>query len=85
MDGMKRENAKLKKELAAAKKLNSQAEKEHKGREVRLARALEECDKFKAVLNQATQETKATGGDFRKEKEKVRHAARPTRLCDVPD
>jgi hypothetical protein len=81
MDGAKRENAKLKKELAAAKKLNSQAEKEHKGREVRLARALEECDKFKAVLKEATQETKATGGDFRKEKVRVVRGAKKRGLA----
>lgn len=71
LDGMKRENAQLKKELQESKKKISTADKEHRGREVRLARALEECDKFKSVLSNATKETKNAGGDFRKEKDKL--------------
>lgn len=70
-DGLKRELAQTKRDLAAANKVAASAEKEHKGREIRLARALEECEKFKAVLAKATQDTKAGGKDARKENDKL--------------
>lgn len=71
IEGLKRENARLNSDISDASKKLVSSEKENKGREVRLARALEECDKFKEVLKSATAETKATGGDFRKEKDRL--------------
>ena len=70
-DGLKREVAQLKRDLAAANKVAKTAEQEHKGREIRLSRALEECEKFKAVLAKATSETKAGGNSARKENDKL--------------
>ena len=67
----KQENGGLKKELSEERKKRNQGEKEHRGREIRLARAMEECDKFKMTLREATDETKGMGGEFRKDKEKL--------------
>jgi len=71
IDGLKRENAALKKDLTVSNKINEGAQREHKGREIRLARALEECDKFKETLSKATQETAGSTVGFRKEKDRL--------------
>jgi hypothetical protein len=42
----------------------------------RLSRALEECDKFKKTLQDATDETKGMGTDYRKDKEKLKSQVR---------
>jgi hypothetical protein len=71
IEALKRENSNLKAEVQTVKKANAASEKEHKGREIRLARALEECDKFKETLSRATDETKGSTADYRKEKDRL--------------
>ena len=71
IDGLKRENASLKTDLSASKKLTDAAQKEHKGREVRLSRALEECERFKQTLSRATEEAQSGAGGHRKEKDRL--------------
>ena len=75
-EGLKTELARTKRELTAANKVAKAAEKEHQSREIRLSRALEECDKFKAVLAKATADTKNTGTDARRENDKLQKQVR---------
>mmetsp|Transcript_8239 Transcript_8239/g.16623 ORF Transcript_8239/g.16623 Transcript_8239/m.16623 type:complete len:372 (+) Transcript_8239:17-1132(+) len=76
VESYKREVSELKKELSRLNKEKSASEKEHRSREVRLARALEECDRFKATLSSATSETKGMGEDYKKEIDKSKAMVR---------
>ncbi|GMH72828.1 hypothetical protein TrRE_jg8254 [Triparma retinervis] len=76
VDAYKREISALKKEVMQERKEKQQGEKEHKAREIRLSRALEECEKFKKTLLDATSETQGMGSDYRKDKEKLRSQVR---------
>jgi hypothetical protein len=53
-------------DLTASQKVVNAAQNEHKGKEIRLQRALEECEKYKNVLAKATEETREGGADSRK-------------------
>ena len=70
-EALKLQVADLTRSLASSAKVNRAAEAEHSGREVRLSRALEECDKYKETLAKATAEARAVGQGGKKENDKL--------------
>ena len=68
-DSMKSEIASMKKDLAVAQKMVSAADSDRKNREVRLARALEECNKYKENIMKASSKNKEGDNKFKKENE----------------
>ena len=75
-NGLQSELTTLRRELISAKKVAKAAEQEHQTREIRLARALEECEKFKGVLARATDQTKDEGVKARRENDSLRKQVR---------
>ena len=65
----KEEHNAVQKELNVAQKALKKSEKDQQAREIRLMRALQECEKFKKTLALATSETREGGLEARKEKE----------------
>eukprot|EP00591_Stephanopyxis_turris_P013690 CAMPEP_0195533206 /NCGR_PEP_ID=MMETSP0794_2-20130614/40031_1 /TAXON_ID=515487 /ORGANISM="Stephanopyxis turris, Strain CCMP 815" /LENGTH=327 /DNA_ID=CAMNT_0040665657 /DNA_START=64 /DNA_END=1043 /DNA_ORIENTATION=+ len=65
--GLNQDLTRLKRDLASAQKATKSDEAEHKRREVRLSRALEECSKLKTTLAKATSEKRDSGLEARKD------------------
>mmetsp|Transcript_22019 Transcript_22019/g.33033 ORF Transcript_22019/g.33033 Transcript_22019/m.33033 type:complete len:134 (-) Transcript_22019:807-1208(-) len=68
---MRGEIASLKRDLAVAQKMVKAADNDRKNREVRLARALEECNKYKDSIVKASSQIKEGTNRSKKENEEL--------------
>lgn len=57
--------------LVEAQKIAKKTDSEHKARQIRLTRALEECERYKATLGKATSETRECGASARQANDKL--------------
>jgi len=71
VDDLKLELNRTKRELESAQKSLKVAESEHKGREIKLSRALQEVEKYKRTIENTASEKRQDSEGIRKENEKL--------------